>query len=163
MASPADDLTRLQKVAVFLIALGEQKVREVLADVDLKTVEQINSAILKLGPVRPEVKAAVMIEFSDYFYKDKPLSEKLLSPPKKKRSSSKSGNAKKAPKKAKTSAASETPSGKVGTPGGGEDEHIDIAATLKKLRERIDPGKIDWGRAGYDFGEGFKGPGEKRT
>ena len=29
---------------------------------------------------------------------------------------------------------------------------------LRHLRRRVDPGQIDWGRAGYDFGEGFKGP-----
>jgi hypothetical protein len=156
MASPADSLTRLQKVAVFLIALGEQKAREVLADVDLKTVEQINSAILKLGPVRPEVKAAVMIEFSDYFYKNKPLSEKLAPPPKRKRSPSQAS--KSAPPQKKKAGTPPTPSANVETPGEGENEQVDLAATLKKLRERIDPKQIDWGSAGYDFGEGFKGP-----
>ena len=111
MASPADGLTRLEKVAVFLIALGEHKAREVLADIDLRTVEQINSAILKLGPVRPEVKAAVMIEFSDYFYKDKPLSEKLAEPPRKKKSGAKT----KPGAETKPGAKTKQPKGKGGT------------------------------------------------
>ena len=34
---------------------------------------------------------------------------------------------------------------------------------LQKLREQVDPKQINWGRAGYDFGEGFKGPkGDRR-
>ncbi|MEC8931294.1 MAG: hypothetical protein VYB08_07740, partial [Candidatus Latescibacterota bacterium] len=33
---------------------------------------------------------------------------------------------------------------------------------LEHLRRRLDPGKIDWGRAGYDFGDGFKGPSDDR-
>jgi hypothetical protein len=34
---------------------------------------------------------------------------------------------------------------------------------LNKLREQVDPKQINWGRAGYDFGEGFKGPkGDRR-
>ena len=43
-----------------------------------------------------------------------------------------------------------------------KDEETNILKTLQKLRERIDPGKIDWSRAGYDFGEGFAGPDKGR-
>ena len=34
MASPADRFTRLEKIAVFLIAMGEARSREILADFD---------------------------------------------------------------------------------------------------------------------------------
>jgi len=37
-----------------------------------------------------------------------------------------------------------------------------ILHTLEKLRQQIDPGQIDWGKAGYDFGEGFKGPEDRK-
>lgn len=32
---------------------------------------------------------------------------------------------------------------------------------LSKLKDKVDPGKIDWGKAGYDFGEGFSGSGQR--
>ena len=85
MASPADRFTRLEKIAVFLIAMGEARSREILADFDLATIEQINDTIGFLGDITPQEKAAVMIEFGDFFYKNKPLSSKLH-PPKKTKS-----------------------------------------------------------------------------
>ena len=72
MASPADRFTRLEKIAVFLIAMGEARSREILADFDLATIEQINDTIGFLGDITPQEKAAVMIEFGDFFYKNKP-------------------------------------------------------------------------------------------
>ena len=39
MTTPADRFTRLEKVAVILIALGDERAREVLADLDLDTVD----------------------------------------------------------------------------------------------------------------------------
>ena len=47
-------------------------------------------------------------------------------------------------------------------PGGQSDEERAILRTLDKLRQHLDPGKVDWGKAGYDFGEGFKGPDARR-
>ena len=166
MASPADGLTRLHKVAVFLITIGEEQARELLDDVVLRTVEQINTAILELGPLRPEVKAAVMIEFSDFFCNGKPLVEKLAKPEAKRQAPAggKTRSGKKPGKK--QPAAGKKPTAKKPPPAApAEDpagEEVDIAATLEKLRQRIDPGKIDWGRAGYDFGDGFKGLDQDR-
>ena len=159
MASPAHNFTHLQKMAIFLIALGKEKAREILAEVDLETIEKINTAIAELGPVPPEVKATVMIEFGDFFFKDKPLSgkfmdlgEKKAAPPKKTRPAP----TKTAAAKKKKASLSTTPSSTA------KDEETNILKTLQKLRERVDPGKIDWGRAGYDFGEGFAGPDKER-
>ena len=45
MTTPADRFTRLEKVGVFLIALGEERAREILADLELDTVEQLNDSI----------------------------------------------------------------------------------------------------------------------
>ena len=73
MASPAEGFTRLQKIAIFLLVVGQEKAREILADVDLEAIERINATIASLGPLAPEVKAAVMIEFAGFFYEDKPL------------------------------------------------------------------------------------------
>ena len=80
MASPSDRFTRLEKIAVFLIAMGEARSREILADFDLATIEQINDTIGFLVDITPQEKAAVMIEFGDFFYKNKPLSSKLYPP-----------------------------------------------------------------------------------
>ncbi len=82
MPSPSDRFTRLEKIAVFLIAMGEERAREILTDFDLATIEQINDTIGFLGEVTPQEKAAVMIEFGDFFYKDKPLTSKLKESPK---------------------------------------------------------------------------------
>ena len=71
MASPADRFTSLEKIAVFLIAMGEARSREILADFDLATIEQINDIIGFLGDITPQEKATVMIEFGDFFYKNK--------------------------------------------------------------------------------------------
>ena len=39
MTTPADHFTRLEKVAIILIAQGDERAREVLADLDLDTVD----------------------------------------------------------------------------------------------------------------------------
>jgi len=146
MASLSDRFSRLEKVAVFLIVLGPDKARQILADVDLETVEAINASMLDLGDLRPEEKAAVMIEFAGFFYDNKPLTDKLKDPAPKKRA-----------KKSSTSTPHKMPSTQAD-----EDDETTILNTLQKLRERVDPNKIDWGRAGYDFGDGFKGKGSDR-
>ena len=163
MASAADRFSTLQKVGIFLIVLGQEKARDILDGVDVETLQRLNATIEELGELTAEEKAAVMIEFGDFFYKGKELL------PISKRPAKKSGKTSKAkrPKKAATakkvdalgsgSAKAESTS-LATTP---EEEKIVISA-LKKLRERVDPKQIDWSRAGYDFGEGFKGPTEER-
>jgi len=145
MASPTDRFTRLQKIAIFLIVMGENKAREILGDLDLDTIESINAAMQSLKDITPQEKAATMIEFGDFFYKDKPLSAQVNKP-----------QAKKAPSK------KQTPTAKAPSVGSLADlDEKTIAETLSKLKDKIDPGKIDWGKAGYDFGEGF-GESSKR-
>ena len=179
MTSPADRFTRLEKVAVFLITLGEERAREILADLDLDTVEQLNDAIRGLGKVSAEEKASVMLEFAHFFYDDKPI---LGKPAKRKPAGQKrrpagegAGAAKgdltkgTAGKKRKRPPKPAPPEPQ-GGPADAEsnepaaqkqsDEEQAILHTLERLRQRLDPNKIDWGRAGYDFGEGFKGPDE---
>ena len=175
MASASDRFTRLEKVAVFLIVLGPDKARQILADVDLDTVEAINATMGHLDDVKPEEKVAVMIEFAGFFYENKPLTEKLKEPvPKKRAKKSTAPTPHKMPStKPQTAAPHKMPSTKPAaqkeqaaphkmpsTQSPQEDEAILNA--LQKLRERVDPNKIDWGRAGYDFGEGFKGTGRDR-
>ncbi len=155
MASPADRFTQLEKIAVFLIAMGEARSREILADFDLATIEQINDTIGFLGDITPQEKAAVMIEFGDFFYKNKPLSSKLYSPVKTKSNSGVAG------KKASSTAAAK---GKKKPLAVQSKEEISIseqatAEALDKLKAKA--GSIDWSKAGYDFGEGFKGSGER--
>ena len=80
MPSAADRFTRLEKVAIFLIMLGEERTREILSDVDLDTVEQLNRAMLNLGDISAEEKAAVMLEFAHFFYQDKPIATGTAAP-----------------------------------------------------------------------------------
>ena len=155
MASPTDRFTRLQKIAIFLIVMGEDKAREILGDLDLDTIESINAAMQSLKDITPQEKAATMIEFGDFFYKDKPLSAQINKPQAKK-APSKKASAKKTPSKKQTPAA-QAPS----VVSLADLDEKTIAATLSKLKDKIDPGKIDWGKAGYDFGEGFSGSSKR--
>ena len=152
MPTPTNRLTRLQKIAIFLIVMGEDKAREILGDLDLETIESINAAMQSLKDITPQEKAATMIEFGDFFYKDKPLSTKLKEPAKKQ------GPAKKAP--AKKQAKKPIEKAPPVVPLAELDEKT-IAETLSKLKDKIDPGKIDWGKAGYNFGEGLSGSGKR--
>ena len=177
----ADRFTRLEKIAVFLIAIGEEQTRRFLADLDLQTVEQVNEAIADLGSVTPGEKAAVMIEFADFFYRDKPLqrgkSGAARRPPKGGTPGPARGRGAASSRPARPAAESPgaaaptpppTPTPKA-RPGDKREESAPTARdedsildTLEKLRQRVDPKQIDWGRAGYDFGEGFKGTDGER-
>ena len=155
MASAADRFTRLEKIAVFLIAMGEARSREILADFDLATIEQINDTIGFLGDITPQEKAAVMIEFGDFFYKNKPLSSKLH-PPKKTKSKPEMSGQK--PTAAAVSKGKKLPSVQSEEKAFAADE----VAAEEAAAEALDKLKgIDWSKAGYDFGEGFKGSGER--
>ena len=160
MASPADRFTRLEKIAVFLIAMGEARSREILADFDLATIEQINNTIGFLGNVTPQEKAAVMIEFGDFFYKNKPLSSKLHPPVKTKSKLGVRGQNSSATVAAKSKKKpSEVKSKEEVLPSVQVAAEQAAAEALDKLKAQA--GRIDWSKAGYDFGEGFKGSGER--
>ncbi|HIG56760.1 MAG TPA: hypothetical protein EYG11_18475 [Candidatus Latescibacteria bacterium] len=155
---PANNrFTRLQKIAIFLIVMGPNKAREILGDLSLDTIESINEAIQNLKQITPQEKAATMIEFGDFFYKGKPLSAKLKEPTAMKKATPKTTAEKQAQEKVgepeSKKAAKKTPPV---VPLAELDEKT-IAETLAKLKDKVDPGKIDWGKAGYDFGEGFSG------
>ena len=173
MASPADRFTRMEKLAIFLIALGQERTREVLKDVDLNTIEHLNAAMRGLGSITAEEKASVMLEFAQFFYGQKDIADLARepsppadgSPPVPAAASAPPlpaapGMARDAPPKSDWVLPDSTEPGATGadeTANQDEDERA-ILNTLEKLRQRLDPGQIDWGRAGYDFGEGFKGP-----
>ena len=160
MASPADRFTRLEKIAVFLIAMGEARSREILADFDLATIEQINDTIGFLGDITPQEKAAVMIEFGDFFYKNKPLSSKLHPPVKTKSKPGMGGQNSSATVAAKSKKKPSTVQSKKEVLTSGQVAAEQAAAeALDKLKTQV--GSIDWSKAGYDFGEGFKGSSER--
>ncbi|MBT4098793.1 MAG: hypothetical protein HOM68_01290 [Gemmatimonadetes bacterium] len=160
---PTDRFTKMQKVAIFLITLGEERTREILSDVDLDTVQQVNAAIGSLDKITAEEKAGVMLEFAHFFYEDKPItSNQSASSP----SLSKSPVLPGPPTPPPTATQPPVDLGALGQSGdadisSGAEEQA-ILHTLEHLRRRLDPGKIDWGRAGYDFGDGFKGPSSDR-
>lgn len=153
MASAANRFTCLQKVGIFLIVMGEERARQILSDLDLEIIQQLNTVIAGLGQVTPQEKAAVMIEFGDFFYKDVPLKSKLEP------STTPEQTAKPTPPPSPGPVAHtlSSPARSPEPPSPPEDETTVLNA-LQHLRRRVDPGEIDWGRAGYDFGEGFKGP-----
>ena len=150
MASSTDRFTRLHKIAIFLIVVGEDKAREILGEIDLETIESINAAMHSLRDITAQEKAATMIEFGDFFYKDKPLSAKLTEPEVKKNTSGRKAQGKKAAAKKQVGKEKTPPV----VPLSDLNEET-IAKTLSKLKDKVDPGKIDWSKAGYDFGEGF--------
>jgi hypothetical protein len=215
----ADRFTHLEKIAIFLIAIGEEQTRRFLTGLDLTTVEQVNDAIGALGQVSSGEKASVMIEFADFFFRDKPLGAAMRREGSPKRrpvrpaaqadqyrvSSDKAPSDKvqsdKAPSdrsQSDRSPVNKQPTKPAPTKGSGQDaksqnaknpeakgqkckrqanehqiqksenamslsdksqnEEDSILDTLETLRQRVDPNQIDWGRAGYDFGDGFKGP-----
>lgn len=156
MPNPLDRFTRLEKVAVFLIALGEERTREILAEVDLDTIEQLNAAILGLGVVSVEEKAAIMLEFAEFFYEDKPIGDQSI------KAAPKRAQKKTAGKAPKTLPAQMPKKSAEKTDDEMAKQEQAILHTLEKLRQQIDPGQIDWGKAGYDFGDGFKGPEDRK-
>jgi len=156
MASPADHFTRLQKIAIFLIVIGEERTREILADLDVDTIEQLNAAIAGLGQLTPHERAAVMIEFGDMFYKDIPLKAKLEEP------ELPTPPAPPLPTESQAPILPSSPPPPPPPPAPSKEDEEAIRSALQHLRQRVDPGKIDWGRAGYDFGEGFRGPDGRR-
>ena len=156
MASPTDRFTRLQKIAIFLIVMGEDKAREILADLDLETIESINAAMQSLRNVTAQEKAATMIEFGDFFYKGTPLSAKLMEPQIKKKTTTSKAAGKKVTAKKQAPKNQVPPAVSLA-----ELNEKTIAETLSKLKDKVDPSKIDWGKAGYDFGEGFSGSSKR--
>ena len=176
MPIPLDRFTRLEKVAVFLIALGEERTREILADVDLDTIEQLNAALQGLGSVSAEEKASIMLEFAEFFYRDKPIGGKVTPAPKRRKTGERRAAADTAKADATGIPRAREKRKMKGSPGPGEEappavsgpvddelakQEQAILSTLEKLRQRLDPGQIDWGKAGYDFGDGFKGPDDR--
>ena len=156
MASPTNRFTRLQKIAIFLIVMGEDKAREILSELDLETIESINVAMHSLRDVTAQEKAATMIEFGNFFYKDTPLSAKLTELQTKKKATTPKAPGKKVTAKKQAPKKQALPA----VPLADLNEKT-IAETLSKLKDKVDPGKIDWGKAGYDFGEGFSGSNKK--
>ena len=67
MASAADRFSKLEKLSIFLIALGQERTREILADVDVDTLQHLNGAMAGLGDISATEKAAVMLEFAPFF------------------------------------------------------------------------------------------------
>tara|TARA_B100000902_G_C27244865_1_gene882053 strand:- start:845 stop:1327 length:483 start_codon:yes stop_codon:yes gene_type:complete len=158
MSSASSRFTRLEKICVFLLAMGKERSREILADMDLNTIQKINITITSLGAVTAREKAAVMIEFGDFFYKDIPLSSKLKN--------------------------SNEPMSKQGIPTNGAFQDKSSANLLSKQTQdhfsddqkepdedkivskaldsfKLYAPKINWSNAGYDFGEGYRGLDEK--
>ena len=111
-----------------------------------------------MGEITAKEKASVMIEFGDFFYKDKPLSAKLYKKPQA------------APKKQVDAKAKEKPVSAPSPQGKNPLQDKSVAqqsaeeqtatAALEKLKKQAD--KIDWSKAGYDFGDGFKGLDDRR-
>ena len=92
-----------------------------------------------------------MIEFGDFFYKDTPLSAKFMEPQIRKKQLPQKRQGK------KVTAKNKPPRSRCHPRSLWRLNEKTISETLSKLKDKVDPGKIDWGKAGYDFGEGFSG------
>ena len=170
---PADRFTRMEKIAIFLIALGDERAREIINDLDLNTVEQLNTAIQSISSTTSIEKAAIMLEFARFFYCNEPVqgsdSTTTRSKDHQRLNPNKTTEAKSQPRSCDISR--EITSGivhnsehfldKSSKKKSGSGIEKTVLQILEKLRQRLDPEKIDWGRAGYDFGDGFKGPTDK--
>lgn len=165
MASAADRFSRLEKLAIFLIALGQERTREILADVDVDTLQHLNGAMAGLGDISAAEKAAVMLEFAHFFFEDRPLApDQPVAPDQAAPDAAPSLGATptpKAPKPKRRPARDATLDLSTPQPDLSNEEQA-ILHTLDKLRRKVDPGQIDWGKAGYDFGDGFKGSSSDR-
>ncbi len=78
-------LTPRQKAAVFILAVGQDKAKEIFKRLDEQEVEIITKEIAELGPVSVEVTSAVLREFKESFLEKRrlvkggmPTAEKLL-------------------------------------------------------------------------------------
>ena len=170
---PADRFTRMEKIAVFLIALGGERAREIINDLDLTTVEQLNTAIQSIGSTTSMEKAAIMLEFARFFYCNEPVQGSDSTTTRFKDHQPLNPNK---TTKTKSQPRSCDISREITSEIVRNSEHLldkaskkkpesgiekKVHQMLEKLRQHLDPETIDWGRAGYDFGDGFKGPTDK--
>ena len=158
MSSTSNRFTRLEKICVFLIAMGKERAREILADMDVDTIQKINITMTSLGAVTAIEKAAVMIEFGDFFYKDIPLSSKLE---KAEDSTLKKGEFIDLISQDKLSG-DYVFSGIENNLSDGDivsDEEEVVSKALESFK--LYAPKINWSNAGYDFGEGYQGLDDK--
>ena len=158
MSSMSNRFTRLEKICVFLIAMGKERAREILADMDVDTIQKINITMTSLGAVTALEKAAVMIEFGDFFYKGIPLSSKLKSAEdttlKKGEFVDLTSQEKLSGNSAFTEIENDLSDG---------DNVFDEEKVVSKALEsfKLYAPKINWSNAGYDFGEGYQGLDDK--
>tara|TARA_B100001094_G_C18075733_1_gene742514 strand:+ start:148 stop:630 length:483 start_codon:yes stop_codon:yes gene_type:complete len=158
MSSAPNRFTRLEKICVFLIAMGKERSREILADMDLNTIQKINITMTSLGVITAREKAAIMIEFGDFFYKDIPLSSKL-------KNSDESMSKKRKPTNVmvqdKHSADFLAKQAQNHSSDGDIEPDEDKIVSMALDSFKLNASKINWSNAGYDFGEGYRGLDEK--
>ena len=78
MSSSSKRFTRLEKSCVFLIVMGKDRAREILADMDIDLIQKINATMISLGHVTALENATIMIELGDFFHKDAPALSVLV-------------------------------------------------------------------------------------
>ncbi len=158
MSSSSSRFTRLEKICVFLLVMGKERSREILADMDLNTIQKINITITSLGAVTAREKAAIMIEFGDFFYKDIPLSSKLKNGDE---PMSKQGIPVNCVVQDKSSA--DFLSKQIENYSSDDQKESDDEKIVSKALDsfKLYAPKINWSNAGYDFGEGYRGLDEK--
>ncbi|MEE3232712.1 MAG: hypothetical protein VX294_00970 [Candidatus Latescibacterota bacterium] len=158
MSSTSGRFTRLEKICVFLIAMGKERAREILAEMDVDTIQKINITMTSLGAVTALEKASVMIEFGDFFYKDIPLSSKLENTEDAALKKGEFVNLTSQDKPSGTSVSIEVNNNLSGGQTVPDEEKI-ISKALDSFK--LYAPKINWRNAGYDFGEGYQGLDDK--
>ena len=158
MSSTSNRFTRLEKICVFLIAMGKDRAREILADMDIDLIQKINATMISLGHVTALEKATIMIEFGDFFHKAAPLSSKLGKTDSKAFQKSKFSNSSPKNESLDDFTVEDVKNNLINEHLVSDDEEVVVKA-LKSFKSYAS--KIYWKKAGYDFGEGFQSLGEK--
>ena len=159
MSSSSKRFTRLEKICVFLIVMGKDRAREILADMDIDLIQKINATMISLGNVTALEKATIMIEFGDFFHKDAPpLSSKLGKTDSKTFQKNKFSNSSPKNESLDDFTVEEVENNLIDEHLVSDDEEVVVKA-LELFKSYAS--KINWKKAGYDFGEGFQGLGEK--
>ena len=158
MSSSSKRFTRLEKICVFLIVMGKDRAREILADMDIDLIQKINATMISLGHVTALEKATIMIEFGDFFHKDAPLSFKLGKTDSKAFQKSKFSNSSPKNESLDDFTVEDVKNNLINEHLVSDDEEVVVKA-LELFKSYAS--KINWKKAGYDFGEGFQGLGEK--
>ncbi|MCZ6635354.1 MAG: hypothetical protein O7G87_18285 [bacterium] len=135
-------MTEIEKVAVLLIALGPEHAQRILDKLSTADLLPIIQAMKHMRRIDPEIRQNVLKEVNDILTG---LAAQNIP------------GAQKSPRRSDSPSEPLPPTEETPLPLPEEDTHL-FERLGPHLPERIDPDHIDWGGAGFDFGEGADRP-----